>query len=326
MKKASVSRQAVAIAFVAVSTWIGAATAQEAVLKSPDSGLENIDRLWDYAKPAESEERFRGLLADAGDAEDLHARIEILTQIARAEGLQRKFEEANATLDKAEALLADETIVGRIRVALERGRVHNSSGDAKGSRTFFEQALNAAQEAGKEYYAVDAAHMLGIVAESDEQIAWNLRAMEMAEAAEDPRAKKWLGALYNNMGWTYHDLEEYDKAGEMLGKALAWYEENGSGRQVRIGKWSVAKIMRLLGRVEEALKIQQSLKVEWAAFGEADGYVFEELGECLLAIGREEESRKYFALAHGELSKDDWLVANEPDRLSRLRVLAGEKL
>lgn len=314
-------RPLILLAIAVIVTWAAVSVSEESILDTSDNSLENIDRLWDYSKPDESEERFRSLLSDADAAEHLQARIGILTQIARAQGLQRKFEDANSTLDEAEGLLTEETEVGRIRVLLERGRVHNSSGDAKGSRVFFERALDTAREAGAEYYAVDAAHMLGIVTEADEQIAWNLRAMDMAEAAEDPRAKKWLGALYNNTGWTYHDLEDYEKAGEMLAKALAWYQENGSGRQVRIGKWAVAKIMRLQGRIEEALTIQQALEVEWEASGESEGYVFEELGECLLALGREEESRSYYARAYQELSKDAWTVANEPERLKRLMKL-----
>lgn len=314
-------RPLILLAIAVIVTWAAVSVSEESILDTSENSLKNIDRLWDYSKPDESEERFRSLLADADAAEHLQARIGILTQIARAQGLQRKFEDANSTLDEAEGLLTEETEVGRIRVLLERGRVHNSSGDAKGSRVFFERALDTAREAGAEYYAVDAAHMLGIVTESDEQIAWNLRAMEMAEAAEDPRAKKWLGALYNNTGWTYHDLEDYEKAGEMLAKALAWYEDNGSDRQIRVGKWSVAKIMRLRGRAQDALKIQQALEVEWEAARESNGYVFEELGECLLALGREEESRSYYARAYQELSKDAWTVANEPERLKRLMKL-----
>ena len=51
-------------------------------------------------------------------------------------------------------------------------------------------------------------------------------------------------------------------------------------------------------------------------------YVFEELGECLLALGRVSESRPWFAKAHTELSKDAWLTANEKPRLDRLATLA----
>ena len=107
----------------------------------------------------------------------------------------------------------------------------------------------------------------------------------------------------------------------MLAKALAWYQDNGTDRQVRIGKWSVAKILRLQGRVDEALERQKALVDEWEAVGESDGYVFEELGECYLELGEQKKAQLDFARAHEELLKDAWLVANEPDRLARLKEL-----
>lgn len=296
---------------------------QELDLNMRDAGPENIDRLWDYSNPAESETRFRELLTSTEGAKNAETRVEILTQIARAQGLQRNFDDAHATLGEAELLLSEDMSVGKIRIALERGRVRNSSGDAPGSRVFFEQALALADEAGQDYYAVDAAHMLGIVTEPADQLTWNLRAVKMAEAASDERARMWLGPLYNNIGWSYHDLEDYESALATLQNALDWYEGNGTEQQVRIGEWSVAKILRLLGRVEEALEGQRVLADQLEAAGETDGYVFEELGECYLALGDRDKARPNFARAHSELSKDAWLVANEPDRIERLKELGG---
>lgn len=46
-----------------------------------------------------------------------------------------------------------------------------------------------------------------------------------------------------------------------------------------------------------------------AALGEASGFTFEEIGECLLALGRADEARPYFAQACAALSNDAWLAA-----------------
>ena len=51
--------------------------------------------------------------------------------------------------------------------------------------------------------------------------------------------------------------------------------------------------------------------------------MFEELGECLLAHGRGDEARPFFARAHEELSKDAYLAENEVARLERLRQLGA---
>jgi hypothetical protein len=42
--------------------------------------------------------------------------------------------------------------------------------------------------------------MLGIVEAPEQQLAWSLRALELADTTSDQRSKKWLGSLYNNIG------------------------------------------------------------------------------------------------------------------------------
>ena len=54
---------------------------------------------------------------------------------------------------------------------------------------------------------------------------------------------------------------------------------------------------------------------------EIDGFVTEEIAECLLILGWKDEARPVFARAYAELSADDELGSREPDRLERLRML-----
>jgi hypothetical protein len=65
-----------------------------------------------------------------------------------------------------------------------------------------------------------------------------------------------------------------------------------------------------------------ALKDEFESTNEADGYVFEEIGECLLALNRAVEARPYFAKAYETLSQDEWLRDREPARLARLKELS----
>ena len=53
---------------------------------------------------------------------------------------------------------------------------------------------------------------------------------------------------------------------------------------------------------------------------EGDGFVHEEIAECLHASGDEEAARPYFARAHAELKQIDWV---EKERLERLERLAA---
>jgi hypothetical protein len=66
-----------------------------------------------------------------------------------------------------------------------------------------------------------------------------------------------------------------------------------------------------------------SLLEEHERAGTSDGYVREEIGECLLALGREAEARPHFARAWSLLSRNPWLAASEPARLERLRTLGS---
>ena len=282
--------------------------------------LPDFDALWDYSLPDETEARFREVLLQI--PEDEPAFLELLTQIARAQGLQRKFEKAHQTLDQVERRLGEVSSRPRVRYLLERGRVLASSGDPEKGRACFEEALKAAQRLSEDFYAVDAMHMLALIAPPEESLKLNLQAIQMAEASEQEKAQNWLGSLYNNTGWSYHGLGNYAAALEIFEKAEVWQRAKGQVYETRIAQWSVARTLRSLGLAEEALAKQMALKHEWESEGvERDGFVFEEIGECLLLLNRAEEARRYFAKAYEILSQDPWLAEQEPERLARMKSL-----
>jgi tetratricopeptide (TPR) repeat protein len=284
---------------------------------------EDLDSLWDYDNPEASEMSFRRLIPDETESVDTAFLAELLTQIARAQGLQMKFEDAHQTLDQAESLLEERMKRARIRYLLERGRVFNSSGEREKSQQYFLDAWKLGRGSKQDYYMVDALHMLAIVAPADDQLSWAEAAMDAAEKSKDERTKKWLGSLYNNTGWTYHDLGELDKALDMFEKSLEWNRVHGDSTRVRIARWTIARAYRSLDRLQEALEIQLALEQEIDTEGvEPDGYVYEEIAECLLGLGRDEESKPYFKLAFEHLSKNEWMKANEADRLKRLEQLS----
>ena len=280
-----------------------------------------FDELWDYAKPEETAERLRILLPDGNGALEPSHHVQLLTQLARTYGLRQQFDQAHALLDEAEGLLTADLSIARIRYLLERGRVLNSSRTADRGYTLFRGAWQLAQAAGVDFYAIDALHMLGIAAETvEEQLSWNLKALQLAELTLHERAQQWRGSLYNNIGWTYHDMGNYEQALTLFEKAEAYYAKAGSPRPWRIARWTVAQVHRSLGHITEALAMQETLLAEANADDEA-GYTLEELAECLLALGKRAESRPYFGRAYAVLSQDQWLAAYEPDRLQRLKEL-----
>jgi tetratricopeptide (TPR) repeat protein len=312
------------VIFLIILMLSGCASEKEKEMET--KSLPDFDALWDYNDPAGTEVKFRELLPEARESQDESYYAQLLTQIARTEGLQRKFDDAHRTLDTVETMLTDEMTVAKIRYLLERGRVYNSSGQPDSSKPLFLEAWELGVDHKQDFYAVDAAHMLAIVEPPEKQLEWSEKAMRVAEESKDERARNWLGSLYNNTGWTYHDLGQYDKALEMFEKGLKFREEKNDEEGMRIAKWTIARTYRSLGKIEEALQIQRELEKEFEEKGiEHTGYVFEEIAECLLLLENKEEAKRYFGLAYDLLSKNPWLKANEPKRLQRLKELGEVK-
>ena len=106
------------------------------------------------------------------------------------EGFQRKFDEGHRTLDElrdGNGLAISLRV--RVRYLLERGRLFNSEQNVSEAAPLFREAVNVATEAGEDFLAIDAAHMLGICLNGEEAIAWNERAIAMAEGATDASAR-----------------------------------------------------------------------------------------------------------------------------------------
>jgi tetratricopeptide (TPR) repeat protein len=289
--------------------------------QSGESFAARLDAQWDFEKPAISEEHFRAELKKwpAASAEAQ----EVRTQIARTLGLQRKFADAHALLDDIERGLGALPVHVRVRYLLERGRAFNSSGAPERAVPLFTEALKLSEAGKDEFYAVDAAHMLGIAAPPAERLNWNLKALALAESATDARARGWRASLYNNIGWTYFDNGKPGTALDYWQKALAARQAMGNARTTRIAKWTVARGYRSVGRLDDAEAAQKSLAAELAKAGESDGYVFEELAEIALARGDAQAARPWAAKAHAALKDDPWLAANEASRLARLAAIAA---
>ncbi|MFK7905266.1 MAG: tetratricopeptide repeat protein [Chitinophagales bacterium] len=290
------------------------------------TALPDFNKLWNFSNPKETEEKFRELLPQAEAAENETYKAELSTQIARTQGLQRNFEAAHQTLDEVEAWLKNQDVENKIKIRylLERGRVFNSAQKQTQAIPFFKEAWQLAESIGEDYYAVDALHMVAYaeIARPDEKLKWEKMAMTLAEKSEEKRAKLWLGSLYNNMGWSHHDKKEYPQALEMFEKALAWQKEHGNKTSIGIAKWSVIRVYRSLGRTEEALKMQKKALQESEGV-DSSGYIWEEIAECYWALKQEEKAKPYFKLAYDKLSQDAWMMANEKERMARMKKLAS---
>ena len=270
---------------------------------------DRLRALWDFDDLDASEERFRAQLqAETTDS----GRAEVLTQLARVEGLRGRFEQCDALLDRAEELGGAEA-----RVLLERGRRERSSGRPGAGVEWFQQAFAEARSRGDEVLAVDAAHMLAIVGDSE---AWTARAVEIAASSDDPGVRYWLGPLYNNVGWSRYESGDAAGALEAFELALASRERDDPRPYPReTARYAVGKALRALGRPDEAAAALERC-LAWAAeAGVEDAYFHEELAEDYAALGRDDAAREQARRALELLPAEA-----EASRLENLRRLAGD--
>jgi tetratricopeptide (TPR) repeat protein len=261
----------------------------------------NVDVLWDYSNPALSEQRFRSALEGAS-ADD---RIVLTTQIARTFGLRRELDRSRELLRTLEPDLAGASATARARHALEWGRAHISAVTKPEERTpqnlatarsAYERALAAAREGRLDGLAIDAVHMMAFVDDAPaDQLKWGSQALAMVQASEQPAGKAWEASIRNNVALALHQLGRHAEALPHYERALVLREQAGDPRRIHISRWLVARTLRLLGRTDDALALQQRLEAD-ALLGRPDPFVFEELELLHRAQGREERARHYASL------------------------------
>ncbi|MEW6056681.1 MAG: hypothetical protein AB1540_08705 [Bdellovibrionota bacterium] len=308
-------------------------------MKKDTNSDMNFDHFWDFSYPEQTEIRFQEILCGLKslDKPNPSLRIELLTQIARSQGLQGKLLEAEATLSDAETCLdqniSNYQVSARVRFLLEKGRILCLLKTPALARPLLSEAWTLASQSGEDFHAIDAAQMMASIEPPKMQKDWTLKALGLAESSMDPRAKQWLGALYSTLGWHAYELHQYDKAMELFSKALHCLQSDLEAsnndsvliKRVLVAKWSVAKTLRVQGHVEAALKIQEELMAELQRSDSRNGDVCEELAECLTLLKRTNEAAVYFEIAYNELSKDERVVDNMPDRMRRLKSLGKVK-
>jgi tetratricopeptide (TPR) repeat protein len=186
---------------------------------------ELLDELWDFEDPAGSEQRFA--VEEASESHTDSERAELVTQRARALGLQRRFDDGHALLDS----LGDRSDAAvRTRVALEGGRLLNSAGRQSEAVPQFEAAARTAATAGLLFLEIDALHMLAIADEARSG-DWAAQGIDRALAAPDDRTRRWLVSLYNNVGWRHFDGGRLNEALDNFQQAQEWAERVGNEQQ-----------------------------------------------------------------------------------------------
>ena len=270
-----------------------------------DAFAATLDALWDFDKPAVSEERFRAELAQVARRRRREAQEVAHADRAHARPAAQVRRRARAARRRRSASSRTLPAHVRVRYLLERGRTFNSSGAPQRAVPLFAEALALAERDKDEFYAVDAAHMLGIAAPAGERLDWNLKALALAEA-RDRSARPRLARI----ALQQHRLDllrrrRRDRRRSTTGRrrsprarrratprTIARREVDGRARLPRASAASTTPRPR------------RRASPPSRAIGETDGYVYEELAEIALARGDAKAARPWAAKAHAAL-KDD---------------------
>ncbi|MFN7757574.1 MAG: tetratricopeptide repeat protein [Betaproteobacteria bacterium] len=259
----------------------------------------DLSSLWDFSRPDVSEQRFRAALLTASEDDALILR----TQIARSLGLRRDFERAREELRAVAKELDRAGAEARTRYFLELGRTYASAAHpaelqtpqaSELARSAYRQAIELARTASLDGLAIDAIHMMAFVdTDAADQLTWAEEALRIVESSTQPAARRWEASIRNNLGHALHQLGRYDEALVQLRQAVAIRERGTSAEATRTAHWMVARTLRVMGRVDEALKIQLRLEREADLAGKPDHYVFEELRLLYASKGEPDRARHY---------------------------------
>ncbi len=281
---------------------------------------ERLRPLWDFQDLDASEERFRAQLSRETTDE---GRAEVLTQLARIEGLRGDFDRGETLIEEAEALAGDDLVArtsvdSRARSAspLERGR----RGRAPALRVGGSDGAGGARTTSSPRTRCTWRHSprRGATASSRGHSAGS------TSQKSTTAARYWLGPLLNNLGWEYYEAGELEPALDAFERALRARERDPSKPEpIALARYAVGKALRGLGRSDEAIPLLEQA-VAWAeAEGAPDGWYHEELAEEYAAVGREGDAREQARLAIPLLLEADPGFEADEERVGRLRALAG---
>jgi tetratricopeptide (TPR) repeat protein len=292
---------------------------------SADSLLKAADDIFQGRDYAAALEKYLEAVEAAQAEFNRPVETEALAQAARMHLIQNQKDEGRTWLDKAADKATESDPMGWSRFLGVRGRFEWKDDDLDAARKTFEDMYVFCNTNALWGRAVDAAHMIAIVAKSpDDQLEWSRRGIEAAETGGEER---WLGPLWNNMAITFFDQEQYDSALACFEKARHYHWMYSGEFGKLFADYHVGMTHRKLGNFDDAKKWLRPV-LAWAERLEdpgAIGQTLEDLGEIAIAEGDKQEGLEmltqakehYRAAGYHESWPDIWENINK--RLEELK-------
>ncbi len=274
--------------------------------QTADSLLSQADDVFQSRDYEAALEKYTEVVQTAHKEFNRSVEVEALSQVARMNLVLGNREEGETWLGRAAERASESDPMGWSRYLGVKGRFEWKANDLKQARATFDQMFEFCDANALWGRAVDAAHMIAIVAESpEEQIVWGRRGIEAAEAGD---VESWLGPLWNNLAGTYYDLKQFDSALECYTKAREYHWRFSDEVGKLFADYHVGMTHRLLGNFDEAGKWLRPV-LAWAERIEshsAIGQACEDLGEIEIAQGNKAAGLKLLRRARDEYRKEGY--------------------
>ncbi len=271
-----------------------------------DSLLNQADEIFQKRDYKTALEHYMKTAKQAQEEFNLSIESEALAQVARVNLILGNKDDGRVYLEKAAGRVSESDPYGWSRYLGVKGRFEWQDDNLKESKLTFENMYNYCVVNSLWGRAVDAAHMVAIVAETaEEQIKWGHIGIEAAEANDQQR---WLGPLWNNMAGTYYDIKQYDSTLICYLKARDYHWQFSGEVAKLFADYHVGMTYRLLGEFEEAGKWLRPV-LAWAERIEnhsAIGQASEDLGEAMIGLGKKSEGLKLLKKARESYKKEGY--------------------
>ncbi len=253
-------------------------------------------------------------------------RIQAFSQVSRCFSLLGNLKKGKTWLNKARIIATSNYPKGWARYLGVKGRFGIEENEIENAVTTFNNMYDFSTHHKLYNYAIDAAHMLALLGTKEHQIKWALKGIKEANIYHE---YKWLGALWNNLGWAYHDIGEHEKSLEALKKAREYHRKYSNEKAILIADWSVGCLLRKLGRVEEAEKLFKPVLEKSKHLGDVEwiGLTIQELGEIeiirgnfILGLSYLKQSQKYLE----EAKMPEWDLTGYQNLVKKIEKINKE--
>jgi tetratricopeptide (TPR) repeat protein len=227
------------------------------------------------------------------------AYVEASVQVALMWSLVGKPEEGGPWLRMASGRAHRDEPLGWSRLQRVLGLLEREDGQSKVATERFSQLYDYCLAHELFDRAIDAAHQVNLSSSDPEvQVVWSRKALEAAEAGE---MTGWLATMWAGEGISLEDQGREEDALIAYEEARKYHDLAGMEAGSRSTETAIGRVLRKLGRIEEAKKISEAV-LPWAE-------------EAYLAKPEPEQAVR-LAYAVWERAELDWILTDHEPALA----------